>query len=174
MKEALHSRTDAGEPLTLCSLRVGDGLYGIDTRLIREVLGTVTPRHVPLAPMYIAGVVPYHGEVLTTVCFRALLGLQLRVGANCVVVFDDERNEQRFGLIVDGVGGVIAVQSTALEANSSGLDPRSMELFDGSYKLPSGLLVRLDPRKLRPSHLAGCGLFATLRQERQGVQECGR
>jgi chemotaxis signal transduction protein len=53
----------------------GTGLFGIETRQIREVLGTTTPQRVPLAPEYIAGVVPYRGEVLTTVSFRALLGL---------------------------------------------------------------------------------------------------
>jgi purine-binding chemotaxis protein CheW len=120
-------------------------------------------------------VLPYRGDVLTTVCFRALLGLQCWTGANCVLVFDDEQNEERFGLMVDGIGGVIAVEPSALEANPSGLDARSQELFDGAYKLPSGLMVRLDPQRLRPSRLAESGLFGgesgpigRLKQERQG------
>ncbi len=44
-----------GESLSLCSLRIGNALYGIDTRLIREVLGNTVPQRVPLAPDYIAG-----------------------------------------------------------------------------------------------------------------------
>jgi purine-binding chemotaxis protein CheW len=177
MRDAAEPRTDAGDTLSICSLRVGTGLFGIDTRQIREVLGTTVPRCVPLAPPYIAGVLPYRGEVLTTVCFRALLGLECWAGANCVLVFDDEQNEERFGLMVDGIGGVIAVEPSALEANPSGLDARSQELFDGAYKLPSGLMVRLDPQRLRPSRLAESGLFGSesgsigrLKQERQGEQ----
>ena len=177
MTSAAESRADAGGTVSICSLRVGTGLFGIDTRQIREVLGTTAPQRVPLAPEYIAGVVSYRGEVLTTVSFRALLGLECRAGSNCILVFDGEQNEERFGLIVDGVSGVIAVEPSALEANPSGLDARSMEMFDGAYKLPSGLLIHLDPRRLRPSRLAGSGLFGSesgpigrSKQERQGEQ----
>ena len=177
MRSAEVTGANAGDTLSICSLRVGTGLFGIDTRQIREVLGSTVPRRVPLAPPYIAGVLPYRGEVLTTVSFRALLGLECRAGSNCILVFDGEQNEERFGLIVDGVSGVIAVEPSALEANPSGLDARSMEMFDGAYKLPSGLLIHLDPRRLRPSRLAGSGLFGSesgsigrLKQERQGEQ----
>jgi purine-binding chemotaxis protein CheW len=161
---------DANDVVSICSLRVGAGLFGIDTRQIREVLGTAAPRRVPFAPPYIAGVMPYRGEVLTTVCLRAVLGLEHWSGTNCVLVFDDEQTEERFGLIADGVSGVISLGVEALEANPSGLDARSMEIFDGAYKLPSGLMVRLDPQKLRPSHLAECGLFGRLKQERKEEQ----
>ena len=159
MRSTEIKEADAGDAVPICSLRVGTGLYGIETRQIREVLGSTVPRRVPLAPQYIAGVLPYRGDVLTTVCFRALLGLECRAGAHCILVFDDEENEERFGLIVDSVSGVIAVPQNALEANPGGLDARSQELFDGAYKLPSGLMVRLDPQRLRPSRLAGSGLF---------------
>jgi len=70
-----------------------DRVVRIDTRQIREVLGTTAPQRVPLAPEYIAGVVSYRGEVLTTVSFRALLGLECRAGSNCILVFDGEQNE---------------------------------------------------------------------------------
>jgi purine-binding chemotaxis protein CheW len=170
MTSAAEMRADADGTVSICSLRVGTGLFGIDTRQIREVLGTTTPQRVPLAPEYIAGVVPYRGEVLTTVSFRALLGLERWTGTNCILVFDGEQNEERFGLIADGISGVIALPQDALEANPSGLDARSMELFDGAFKLPSGLLVHLDPRKLRPSRLAESGLFGRVNQERQGEQ----
>jgi purine-binding chemotaxis protein CheW len=177
MRIAEGTGANAGDTLSICSLRVGTGLFGIDTRQIREVLGSTAPRRVPLAPPYIAGVLPYRGDVLTTVCFRALLGMEKDSKTNCVLVFGDEQSEERFGLMVDGIGGVIAVEPSALEANPSGLDARSQELFDGAYKLPSGLMVRLDPQRLRPSRLAESGLFGgesgpigRLKQERQGEQ----
>jgi purine-binding chemotaxis protein CheW len=145
-------------------------MFGIDTRKIREVLGNTVPQLVPLAPKYIAGVVPYRGEVLTTVSFRALLGLEGRVGKNCVLVFDCEENEEYFGLIVDSVGGVVAMEQNALQANPNGLDARSQELFDGAYRMPSGLMVHLDPQRLRPSRLAESEMFGRSKQERQGEQ----
>ena len=153
--------------VSLCSLRAGAGLFGIDTRQIREVMGKTTPQRVPLAPEFIAGVVPYRGEVLTTVSLRALLGLERWAGANCVLVLDDEENEERFGLMVDGVGGVVTMGVDALEANPSALDARSVALFDGAYRMETGLMVRLEPRQLRPSRLVEIGLFGSFRTSKQ-------
>src|ERR1039458_1119660 len=144
MRSAAETRADAGNAVSICSLRVGTGLFGIDTRQIREVLGTTSPQRVPLAPKYIAGVVPYRGEVLTTVSFRALLGLERGSPTGCVLVFDDEQNNERFGLMVDAVGGEVTLARNALEANPSTLDASSMALFDGVYRMQPGLMVRLD------------------------------
>ena len=75
MSRAAEFPANAGG-VSLCSLCAGSGLYGIDTTQIRKVLGHTTPQRVPLAPEYIAGVVPYRGEVLTAVSLRVLLGLE--------------------------------------------------------------------------------------------------
>ncbi|MGD0799471.1 MAG: chemotaxis protein CheW [Acidobacteriaceae bacterium] len=170
MNSAPEFGAELGDKVSLCSLRSGPSLFGIDTRKIREVLGATTPQRVPLAPEYVAGVVPYRGEVLTTVCFRVLLGLERWFSARNVLVLSDEETEENFGLLVDWVGGVVTVEHSALEANPSALDARSMELFDGAYRMPTGLMVRLDPQRLRPSRLAESGLFAIAKskQDSQG------
>ena len=154
------------EMVSLCAFRAGSGMFGIDTREIREVLGAVVPQRVPLAPLYIAGVVPYRGEVLTAVSLRVLLGLEKGSGARCALVLDDE-NDQRFGLMVDSVGGVVTIARSAMEANPSVLDARSRMLFAGFYRLPSGLMVRLDPQRLRPARLMESGLAGLSNQERK-------
>ena len=52
------------------------GMFGIDTTGDSRGAGSRAPQRVPLAPAYIAGVMPYRGEVLTTVSLRALLGME--------------------------------------------------------------------------------------------------
>jgi purine-binding chemotaxis protein CheW len=158
---------EEGDAVSLCVLRTGAKLFGIDTRLIREVLGKTKPQRVPLAPAFLAGVVPYRGEVLTTVSFRALLGLEEEAGASCVLVLDDTEIEERFGLRVDGMDGVVTVSGRTLEMNPSTLDARSKALFAGVYKLPMGLVIQLDPRQLRPSRLCESELFAMGRDGEQ-------
>ena len=149
------------ETVLMCSLRAGTGLFGIETTQIREVLGAAATRLVPLAPVYIDGIMPYRGEVLTTVNLRTLLGLERRAGTSCVIVMDDEINEERFGLVVDGVGGVIAMARSELEPNPTALDARGLALFDGVCRTELGLMVRLNPQRLRPSRLAQNWLFGT-------------
>lgn len=173
MRDAHGRPPVAEERVSLCSFRAGSGLYGIDTREIREVLGAVAPQCVPLAPEYIAGVLPYRGEVLTTVSLRVLLGLERGSGPRCALVLDDV-NEERFGLMVDGVGGVVTVPRSALEANPSVLDARSRALFGGFYRLPAGLIVRLEPQRLWPSRLMERRLPGALKQEKKSEHRCER
>jgi purine-binding chemotaxis protein CheW len=156
------------DTVSMCSFRVGAGLFGIDTQQIVEVLGAALPQPVPLAPEYIAGVLPYRGEVLTTVSFRALLGLEIGAAANCVLVVDDEEHGERFGLMVDAAGGMVTMDRSALEANPGSLDALWAALFDGVFRTQSGLMVHLDPRRLRPTRLARSGLFGMARKTGKG------
>lgn len=161
MKSPESTGLDQTDEVLMCSLLAGPGLFGMDTTQIREVLGATAPCPVPLAPAYIDGVIPYRGEVLTTVNLRSLLGLERSAEAGSVIVLDDETGKERFGLAVDAVGGVIAVAKNAVEPNPSALDARSVALFDGICRTQAGLMVRLDPQRLRPSRLAECGAFGS-------------
>jgi purine-binding chemotaxis protein CheW len=150
---------DERDAVSLCSLYAGSETFGIDTRKIREVLGERGLQRVPLSPAFIAGVVSYRGEVLTTVNLRALLGMEANPGDGCVLVMEDDEASERFGLVVDAVGGVVTVSQRTLEANPCTLEARGKWLFDGAYKMESGLMVRLDPQRLCPSRLSETGLF---------------
>jgi purine-binding chemotaxis protein CheW len=158
-QNSVDEMQDESDAVSLCSLFAGSESFGIDTRKVREVLGKRDLQRVPMAPAFIGGVVPYRGEVLTTVNFRALLGMGEHSGASCVLVLEDDEASERFGLMVDGVGGVVTVNRKMLEANPSTLEERGKWLFDGAYKMQTGLMVQLDPLKLRPSRLAETGLF---------------
>jgi purine-binding chemotaxis protein CheW len=159
------------EEISLCTLMVGGEIFAIDTKKIREVLGAREIQRIPLAPAYVAGVIPNRGEVLTTVSLRALLGLEERAGASAVLVLEDAEEDEWFGLMVDAVSSVMTVGVATLEANPSTLGARGEALFDGAYKLPEGLMVRLDAAKLRPSRLKGVELF---RSEGRKELECAR
>jgi purine-binding chemotaxis protein CheW len=150
---------EENDAVSLCSLYAGSETFGIDTRKIREVLGERDLQRVPMSPLFIAGVVPYRGEVLTTVNLRALLGMEAHVGRSCVLVMEDDEGAERFGLVVDAVGGVVTMSRHTLEANPCTLEAHSKWLFDGAYKMDSGLIVRLDPQRLCPSRLSETGLF---------------
>jgi purine-binding chemotaxis protein CheW len=145
---------------SLCSIYAEDESFGIDTSKIREVLGKRELERVPMAPVFVAGVVPYRGDVLTTVSFRALLGLADSAKPGCVLVLEDDEGQERFGLLVDAVGGVVTVNRSMLEANPCTLEARYKWLFEGAYKMQTGLMVQLDPQKLRPSRLAEAGMFS--------------
>ncbi len=153
-KEAEQQQT-----VSLCSLTAADIVFGIDTRKIREVLGPRTLDRVPLAAAYIGGVLPYRGEVLTAVSLRALLGVPPAPGAGCVLVLDGEAGEERFGLMVDSVGGVVVLERKTLAENPATLDEVGKAIYSGAYRMQDGLLIELDPSRLNPSRLSETGLF---------------
>ncbi len=157
--EKIDEIQDEDDAVSLCSLYAGSETFGIDTSKIREVLGERELQRVPMSPTFIAGVVPYRGEVLTAVNLRALLGIEEHWGKCCVLVMEDDKAAERFGLVVDAVGGVVTVSRNALEDNPCTLGVRGKWLFDGAYKMEAGLMVRLDPQKLSPSRLSETGLF---------------
>jgi purine-binding chemotaxis protein CheW len=154
----IHQLREDEESVSICSLLADDRLYGIDTRTIREVLGHKALERVPLAPCYIGGVLPYRGDVLTVVSFCALLGLKPHANPGCVLVLKSVE-EEPFGLMVDSVGGVVMLGQDSFAVNPSTLDVVGRALYSGAFRLNKGLLIQLDPERLRPSRLAETGLF---------------
>lgn len=148
----MTSITLVEDALEMCSVRVGQTLYGVPIMRILEILGKPVTQHVPLAPGYIGGLAHYRGEVLTAVSLRRLLDMPAIDGPEDILVF--EGADGYFGLLVDEVCEVMTVSPTEYESNPSTLDDRRKALFAGTYKLKDALLVMLDPERLDPVRLS--------------------
>jgi len=149
--EAMRKKKAAATLVEMCSVRVGQGLYGIPITHILEIVGNARPQPVPLAPGFVGGLVHYRGDVLTTVSLRQVLGLPAREGSQDILVLESAGGS--FGLLVDSVGEVLTVSQADYEPNPSILDERRRVLFAGAYKLKDSLLVMLDPERLDPMRL---------------------
>jgi purine-binding chemotaxis protein CheW len=136
----------------MCSVRLGQMLFGVPITHILEIVGSARPQPVPLAPAFVGGLIHYRGDVLTTVSLPRLLGLPPRAGPQDILVLESAGG--CFGLLVDSVGEVLTVSSAEHEPNPSILDERRKALFAGAYKLRGSLLIMLDPEKLDPMRLS--------------------
>jgi purine-binding chemotaxis protein CheW len=143
----------ATQTVEVCSVRVGDTLYGVPIAHVLEILGKPATQPVPLAPYFVGGLVHYRGEVLTAVSLRRLLGMDPASAAEDVLVFETPGG--LFGLFVDSVGEVLHLSAGDHEPNPPTLESRRQALFDGAWKLRDHLIVRLEPERLDPMHLAG-------------------
>jgi purine-binding chemotaxis protein CheW len=148
---AHHKEKTATTLVEMCSVRLGQALFGVPITHILEIVGSARPQPVPLAPVFVGGLVHYRGDVLTTVSLRQLLGLPPKEGPQDILVL--ESSGGIFGLLVDSVGEVLTVSSADHEPNPSTLDERRRALFAGTYKLKDSLLVMLDPEQLDPMRL---------------------
>jgi purine-binding chemotaxis protein CheW len=138
--------------IEMCSVRVGEALFGIPIMQILEILDAPATRPVPLAPPHIGGLVHYRGEILTAVSLRSLLELPAHTKPPDLLVF--EGWDGYFGLLVDAVGEVLTVLPQEFEPNPSTLDDNRKALFAGAYKLENRLLVMLDPARFDPVKLS--------------------
>jgi len=151
VESALHRKQKNEALVEVCSVRVGDTLFGVPIQHILEIVGSARPQPVPLAPGFVGGLVHYRGDVLTTVSLRYLLALPPFEGVQDILVLESESG--CFGLLVDSVGEVLTVSAVDYEPNPSILDERRRALLAGAYKLKDGLLVMLDPERLDPTRL---------------------
>ena len=150
-KSGAESREKSAALMEICSVRLGNSLYGMPITHILEIVGAAHPQPVPLAPGFVGGLAHYRGEVLTTVSLRHLLGMPPYAGTQDILVL--ECASGCFGLLVDSVGEVLTVARSSYESNPSTLDECRKTLFDGTYKLKDSLLVMLDPERLDPLKL---------------------
>lgn len=136
----------------VCSVRLGERLFGIPIRPILEIVGGVKPQQVPRARSFVGGLVHYRGDVLTTVSLRQLLEMPAYGGLQDLLVIESASG--CFGLLVDAVVEVLRLREADYEANPSTMAERGKALFAGVYKLQQGLIVMLNPERLDPMLLA--------------------
>jgi purine-binding chemotaxis protein CheW len=151
---ALHRKNNpaAETKVQVCILLLGTNMFGLPITHILEIVGSAKPQPVPLAPIFIGGLVHYRGDVLTTVSLRQLLDLPPMKFRQDLLVMESAGGV--FGLLVDSVSEVLTVSSADYEHNPSILDERRKTLFAGAYKLKNSLLVMLDPEQLDPMRLS--------------------
>jgi len=148
----LNPKEKTSMVVEVCSVRLAETWFGLPITHILEIVGSARPQPVPLAPLYVGGLVHYRGDVLTTVSLRQLLALPPKQGTQDILVLESAGG--CFGLLVDSVGEVLTVSSADHEPNPSTLDQRRKNLFAGAYKLKDKLLVMLNPDRLDPMRLS--------------------
>ncbi len=137
----------------LCTLCVGDELFGIDSLKVQQVLGESEVQPVPLAPAFVGGMMAHRGEMLPVVCFRRLLGMPVIDGPVSVLVLRDDQTGELLGLAVDAILDVTRVLASEYEPNPCMLDARRARLFSGAYKNADQIVMVVAPDRLRPASL---------------------
>jgi purine-binding chemotaxis protein CheW len=151
MSTTAHKQKDKTTLAEMCSVCLGDTLFGVPITHILEIVGNAQPQPVPLAPSFVGGLIHYRGDVLTTVSLRNLLGMPPINEPQDILVLESPGG--CFGLLVDSVGEVLTVSNAEYEPNPSILDEKRRCFFGGAYKLKDSLLVLLDPDQLDPMRL---------------------
>jgi purine-binding chemotaxis protein CheW len=104
--------------------------YGVETLQVREIIRWGSPRSLPAAPIWLAGVIDYRGEVVPVVDMAARLGrppLQEMEAAARIVIYEGASG-RTWGLMVDSVSAVVQVGRDQLEDGAPSWHPAGVPM----------------------------------------------
>jgi purine-binding chemotaxis protein CheW len=127
-----------------CTFYVNKLYFGVDVKLVQEVIRFQQMTTVPLSQEVISGLINLRGQIVTALDLRRRLDLPP----------DDDRDELMnvvirdgdsvVSLLVDEVGDVVEVEDEIFEKPPDTLSGAARELILGAYKLDKRLLLVLD------------------------------
>jgi purine-binding chemotaxis protein CheW len=131
----------------LATFFLADEEYGVDVRLVQEIIRVTEITQVPRAPEYIRGVINLRGRIIPVVDLKRKLGLgavELTRQSRIVVAKVDER---AIGLLVDGASQVLRVPVSCIEQAPEEIGESNASYIRGVAKLEARLIILVDLNK---------------------------
>jgi len=126
---------------------LGEEVYGIDIRVVIEIIGIQKITVVPEVPDYVRGIINLRGKIIPVVDMRLRFRRDFReyTDRTCIVVI--EVNGVLIGLIVDGVSEVLDITENDVVPPPE-LKASQNKYIRGIGKTEGGVVLLLDWMKL--------------------------
>jgi purine-binding chemotaxis protein CheW len=131
----------------LATFFLGREEYGVDVRLVQEIIRVSEITQVPRAPEFIKGVINLRGRIIPVVDLKRKLGLgdvDVQRQSRIVVV---KIKERLIGLLVDGASQVLKVPVSTIEAAPDEVMEIDATAIRGVAKLTGRLIILMDLNK---------------------------
>jgi purine-binding chemotaxis protein CheW len=124
--------------------------YGVDVRMVQEIIRVTDITQVPRAPAFIKGVINLRGRIIPVIDLKRKLGLgdvEVTRQARIVVV---KLRDRLIGLLVDGASQVLKVPVSTIEAAPEEVleHDAAAHSIRGVAKLDKRLIILMDLLKL--------------------------
>jgi purine-binding chemotaxis protein CheW len=123
---------------------IGGQLFGLPIARVQDVFKPDRMTEVPLSSSEIAGILNLRGRIVTVIDMRRRLGVEERTSEQPSMAIGIECRGESYGLLIDSIGEVIALDDGLLESNPVNLDAKIAQVSSGVIRLDSDLLVVLD------------------------------
>jgi purine-binding chemotaxis protein CheW len=148
------------------SFYIGENLFGVDVRLIREINRSLDITPVDGAPRFIRGLLNLRGQIVTVIDVRRRMGLPGEAensdGCRCVVLktteelagkrAEDETIDQTSrdltALFVDSIGDMVSFDDNEIESSPANMGEVEGRFIQGIVKLEKELLIILKVTEL--------------------------
>jgi purine-binding chemotaxis protein CheW len=122
--------------------------YGVDVRLVQEIIRVTEITPVPRAPESIKGVINLRGRVIPVIDLKRKLGLgEVEPGRRARIVVVKLR-ERLIGLLVDAASQVLKVPVSGIDPAPDAVIEIAADYIRGVAKLPDRLIILMDLQKI--------------------------
>jgi purine-binding chemotaxis protein CheW len=150
--DIIEEDTQHGRYLTFS---LGKEIYGIEIRLVKEIICIQPITQVPEVPSYVKGIINLRGKIIPVIDVRLKFGKE-SAGYNdrtCIIVI--ETGELSIGMIVDNVSEVLSI------ADNDIVEPPDLAGFRNRYikgigKSDNSVKLLLDCEKLINNNESNC------------------
>jgi len=123
--------------------------YGVDVRLVQEIIRPSEITQVPRSPGFVKGVINLRGRIVPVVDLKRKLGLgEVDPDARPSRIVVAKLKERLVGLLVDGANQVLKVPVTAIEAAPEEVVAIDANYIRGVAKLEKRLIILMDLHKV--------------------------
>ena len=145
----------------LVTFLLADEEYGVDVKLVQEIIRVAAITPVPRAPEFIKGVINLRGRIIPVVDLRRKLGLgdvdEASRRARVVVV---RLRDRLIGVLVDGASQVLKVPVSVVEAAPEEVLSISHTFIRGVAKLEKRLIILIALQDILVPELRAAGAEA--------------
>ncbi len=122
--------------------------YGVDVRLVQEIIRVTEVTPVPRAPAAIKGVINLRGRIIPVVDLKRRLGLGEVVENRLARIVVVKVKDRLIGLLVDGASQVLKVPVSIIEAAPEEVVEIDANFIRGVAKLEKRLIILVDLPKI--------------------------
>lgn len=135
---------------------LGDEVFGMDIRAVREIIQCRPMASLPLMPAFVRGVINLRGAVVPVVDLNARFDRPASTlcKKSCIVIFDTLRQGERveLGVLVDAVSEVIKIAADDIESPPDFGSTVRREFVSGIGKVGSRFVILLEPDRALDVH----------------------
>ena len=135
--------------LQYLTFSLGDEVFAMDIRTVREIIRHAAMTVVPLMPDFVRGVINLRGAVVPVIDLQSRFGrARTQVGKKtCIIIFDARVDGEtlELGLMVDSVSEVIDILPSQLEPPPQFGTTIERDFIRGMGKVDGEFIVILEP-----------------------------
>ena len=149
--EPIATTQDRGPASQYLTYSLGDEVFAMDIRAVREIIQYSAMTVVPLMPQFVRGVINLRGSVVPVIDLQSRFGRDTaRVGKKtCIIIFDASQAGEKIelGLMVDSVSEVVDIADADIEPPPQFGTTIRRDFIRGMGKLCGKFIVILEPER---------------------------